>query len=189
MPKFSFPQSLRAGFAAALCATAFALPLVLTGCVSIPKKASAVSPFNTEDYLNTWYEIARMDFRFERNMRNVTATYTKMSGSHIRVRNRGYDTTKGNWKESLGKARQLRGRKDGRLKVSFFGPFYSGYNVVRIDPNYRYALVAGDNLKYLWILSRTPDLPAAIRSDYLKEAARIGYDTARLVWTDHRPLQ
>lgn len=40
------------------------------------------------------------------------------------------------------------------LKGSFFGPFYSGYNVIAIDPDYKYALVAGESLKYMWILSR-----------------------------------
>lgn len=40
------------------------------------------------------------------------------------------------------------------LKGSFFGPFYSGYNVIVIDPDYKYALVAGESLKYMWILSR-----------------------------------
>ena len=42
------------------------------------------------------------------------------------------------------------------LKVSFFGPFYGGYNVIRPDDDYQYALVSGPNRDYLWILSRTP---------------------------------
>jgi apolipoprotein D and lipocalin family protein len=71
------------------------------------------------------------------------------------------------------------------LKVSFFGPFYSGYNVVALDENYQYALVAGKNLDYLWILSRTKDIPETIKTDYLKIAEEIGYDTSKLIWVTH----
>lgn len=155
----------------------------LAGCVSIPRKASAVKPFDASRYYGTWYEIARMDFRFEKNLEDVTAQYSQKDNGGIRVLNRGKDTTTGKWKQSIGKARQLRGDGAGRLKVSFFGPFYSGYNVVALDPEYRYALIAGDNLKYMWILSRTPEIPARIRTDYLRQAQEIGYDTMKLIWT------
>lgn len=49
---------------------------VFSACSTIPKGAVAVSSFEKEKYLGKWYEIARMDFRFERNMNNTTAMYT-----------------------------------------------------------------------------------------------------------------
>ena len=165
---------------------AMATCMLVSSCgVSIPKGATAVKPFDAQRYLGTWYEMARMDFRFEKNLDNVTAQYTRGSGSRIEVRNRGRDTTTGKQKQSVGKARLLSDTAEGRLKVSFFGPFYSGYNVIAIDPEYQYALIAGDNLKYLWILSRRPLLPATVRQDYLSRAQRIGYDTSKLIWTRH----
>lgn len=176
---------------ARLIGTALFPALLFTeSCVSIPKNANAVKPFDADRYLGTWYEIARMDFRFEKNLDNVTAQYSRKNGAGgIEVRNRGRDTTTGNWKQSIGKAKLLGDANAGRLKVSFFGPFYSGYNVVAIDSGYRYALIAGDNLKYMWILSRTPDLPAQFRTDYLNLAQNIGYDTAALIWTRHTGAQ
>ncbi len=71
------------------------------------------------------------------------------------------------------------------LKVSFFGPFYGGYNVIALDPDYNYALVAGSSLKYLWILSRTTTIPEDIKTNYLKIAAEIGYNTSELLWIEH----
>jgi apolipoprotein D and lipocalin family protein len=73
----------------------------------------------------------------------------------------------------------------GRLKVSFFGPFYGGYNVVALDPEYKYALVAGSSLKYLWLLSRETSVPDKVKSDYLQIAEEIGYNTADLLWIEH----
>ena len=73
-------------------------------------------------------------------------------------------------------------RKTG---VSFFGPFYSGYNVIALDGQYKYALVAGKNLKYLWLLSRETTMPEDIKQSYLKIAEGLGYDTSVLIWTEH----
>jgi apolipoprotein D and lipocalin family protein len=69
--------------------------------------------------------------------------------------------------------------------VSFFGPFYSGYNVIAIDKEYKYALIAGKNLKYLWILSRDTTLPEDVKEKYLQLAQKVGYKTDDLVWVKH----
>jgi len=166
-----------AGAAIALLAINF------SSCVAIPKGARAVRPFQKEKYLGTWYEIARFDFKFEKNLDHVTATYSSLDDETIRVDNKGFDVKNKIWKESIGKAKLVGGADEGRLKVSFFGPFYAGYNVIGIDPEYKYALVAGNNLKYLWLLSREKTMPLKIKDQYLADAKALGYDTSRLVWT------
>ena len=155
----------------------------LVSRVSIPKGARAVSPFKKDRYLGKWYEIARMDFKFEKNLEQVTATYSLNPDGSIRVDNKGFNYVKKEWKKSIGKAKLVKDPSTARLKVSFFGPFYSGYNVIAIDPDYKYALVAGNNLKYLWILSRDKTIPDGVRSAYLKQAQSLGYETNKLIWT------
>lgn len=150
-----------------------------------PVKAEPVTNFNKEKYLGKWYEIARFDYRFEKNMNNVTAEYSLRDDGKIRVFNRGYDTTAGKFKSSTGKAKFRGDDQTAALKVSFFGPFYAGYNVIAIDKDYQYALVAGENLDYLWILSRTTSIPENIKQQYLKLARSIGYMTEDLIWVEH----
>jgi len=158
---------------------------LFNSCASIPKNAKAVENFDVNKYLGTWYEIARFDFRFEKNMNNVSAQYSLNEKGNVAVLNSGYDYKKEEWKKANGVAK-FRGEKDvAELKVSFFGPFYSGYNVVALDENYHYALVAGKNLDYLWILSRTKTIPENIKTEYLKIANEIGYDTSKLIWVKH----
>lgn len=151
--------------------------------VSIPNGAVAVRPFDTKKYLGTWYEIARLDFRFERGLTNVTANYSLDNDTRIRVVNRGYDQGAGKWKTSVGKARLAGLPDEGKLKVSFFGPFYAGYNIIALDPQYRFALIAGNNTSYLWLLSREKTMPERVRDNYLRQAEGLGYKTAGLVWT------
>lgn len=154
-------------------------------CQTIPKKATAVSPFNAEKYLGRWYEIARFDFFFEKNLNNTTATYSFNDDGTIKVINRGYNTVKNKWSQAIGKAKFVKDKQTAMLKVSFFGPFYSGYNVIALESDYKYALVAGKNTDYLWILSREKSIPNEIKEKYLKIAAEVGYDTSKLLWIEH----
>ena len=157
----------------------------LAGCRSIPKGVEAVEPFDLERYLGLWYEIARFDFRFERDLNNVTAFYAAAGEGKISVTNKGYNYRKKQWESVNGKAKFAGERQKAMLLVSFFGPFYSGYNVIAIDPAYRYALVCGESRKYLWILSREKTIPPEIRETYLKKAEQLGFRTADLVWVAH----
>jgi apolipoprotein D and lipocalin family protein len=157
----------------------------LTSGATIPKDAVPVRPFDKQKYLGRWYEIARMDFRFERNLNNVTATYSAREDGSIKVENRGYNYVSKEWKQVAGKAK-LAGKPDeASLKVSFFGPFYSAYIVIALDKDYKYALVSGESLKYLWILAREKTIPEIVKQDYLKKAGELGYDVSALVWVKH----
>ncbi|HVX51629.1 MAG TPA: lipocalin family protein [Chitinophagaceae bacterium] len=156
---------------------------------TIPKGAKPVTNFNKTKYLGTWYEIARLDFRFEKNLSNVTATYSLNANGTIKVVNKGYAYKKGKWKQSVGKAKFAGNPSVAKLKVSFFGPFYAPYNVIAIDEDYKYALVAGKNLNYMWILSRYKTIPQAIKDAYLAIAEELGYNVSALTWTIQSPQQ
>jgi len=157
----------------------------LFSCRSIPKGVEAVKNFDKERYLGKWYEIARIDFKYERDLNNTTAEYSPMSNGKIKVVNKGYNYKKKKWETATGKAKFVGDENTAMLKVSFFGPFYAGYNVIKIDTAFHYALVAGDKFKYLWILSRTPTIPDDVRNDYLQFATQVGFDTDRLTWVEH----
>ncbi|MDP4228382.1 MAG: lipocalin family protein, partial [Bacteroidota bacterium] len=120
-----------------------------SSCSTIPQGAKAVSPFDKGKYLGKWYEIARLDFKYERGLNNTTANYSLNSDGSIKVENAGYDYKAGKWKKAVGRAKFAGDPNIAMLKVSFFGPFYSGYNVIALDAQYKYALVAGRKLSYL----------------------------------------
>lgn len=159
---------------------------LLKSCsVGIPKGASAVQNFDAQKYLGKWYEIARFDFKFEKNLNNVTATYSMKDDGNIKVDNKGYDYVNSKWKQSVGEARFVKNTKVAELKVSFFKPIWSGYNVIDIDEDYKYALVAGNNLDYLWILSREKTIPESYKQRFIEKAKEIGFKTENLIWVEH----
>lgn len=151
----------------------------------LPKGAKPIRKFDVLKYLGKWYEIARLDFRHEKNMKNVSANYSVADDGSIRVTNLGYNTRTKKWKTAEGEIRFVGSKDKARLKVSFQKPFWAGYNVVAIDDNYKYALVVGNSTKYMWILSREKGIPDPIREEYLLQAIRLGYDPRDIHWTEH----
>jgi len=161
------------------------IALLFGSCATIPEGVVAIKPFIKEKYLGKWYEIARFDFKFERGLNNTTAQYSINEDGTIKVVNRGYNYEKKNWEEATGIAKFVGESDVAMLKVSFFRPFYAGYNVIAIDNEYRYALVCGNKLSYLWILSRETTIPEAIKQNYLAIAKKLGFNTSALIWVEH----
>jgi len=161
--------------------------LSLTGCVGAPNNVQPVKNFELQRYLGTWYEIARLDHSFERDLQQVTATYSLHDDGGIRVVNKGFNPKKNKWKEAIGKAYFVGDSDIGQLKVSFFGPFYGGYNIIELDKvNYQYTLVCGPNLSYLWILARRPELNKSIVERLVAKANSLGFATDQLIFVKHR---
>ena len=161
----------------------FCCALTIAGCsTSPPAGINPVSPFEINRYLGKWYEIARLDHSFERGLEQVTAEYSLREDGSIRVINRGYNTSKQQWEEAEGRAKFVGSKDVGQLKVSFFGPFYGGYNIVELDPNYQYVMIVGNDRDYLWILSRTPQLEAAVQQRLVEKAKSLGFATDKLIY-------
>ncbi len=162
---------------------------LLAGCTGAPKGIAPVENFNAKRYQGLWYEIARSDNPFERGLSRVTATYTLREDGGIAVLNRGYDAQAEQWKSAQGRAYFVDKPDLGHLKVSFFGPFYAAYVIYHLDPEYRYAFVTGHNRDYLWLLSREPKIPSALRQQFMNQAAALGFDTQSLVWVEQEVQQ
>ncbi|WP_251977731.1 lipocalin family protein [Salinicola avicenniae] len=162
---------------------------LLAGCTGLPEGTQPVSGFQLDDYLGQWYEIARLDHGFEAGLECVTAEYTRAENGGIQVINRGFDPESQRWESAEGHASFVDQPNIGRLKVSFFGPFYAGYNVLALDPDYRHALVAGPDRDYLWILAREPTLDATTYDGLVDRARELDFPVDELIQVSQSPEQ
>lgn len=143
---------------------------------------SVVKEFNIEQYLGKWYEIARFDNNFEKGLVGVTARYSLIEDSLIKVENSGYkNTLSGEKSEIIGKAKIPDKKIPAKLKVSFFWFFYADYYVLDIDSDYKWALVGSSSDKFLWILSRTPKISDNLYLELKEKLNKRGYDTSKLI--------
>lgn len=158
--------------------------LGLSACASVPAGLTPVTNFDAERYLGRWYEIARYDHRFERGLSEVTADYQTRDDGKITVINRGYQAERDRWREARGRAKFIGERDVAHLGVSFFGPFFSSYVVFELDPDYRYALVAGARRCCLWILAREPTLSPETLAHLRQRILAEGFDPDALIWVE-----
>lgn len=164
--------------------------LLLLGCIFCSPAANhinrqTVDTLDLKRFLGRWYEIARYDHRFERDLERVETLYTLLPNGEIEVVNRGIDSRTGAEKVAHGKARTT--DQAGRLRVSFFWFFYSDYNILAVGPDYEWAIIGSRSPKYLWVLARHPQLDAATMRLILQQIEQRGYSTAPLIFVDQQP--
>ncbi len=144
---------------------------------------TVVQELDLEKYLGTWYEIARYDHRFERGLVGVRANYSMRDDGKIKVLNSGYKgSLTGTYSEAIGKAKIPDPiNEPGKLKVSFFWIFYGDYFVLDLDKDYQWALIGSSSDKYLWILSRSPQIEDGLYTTLLAKLEKRGYDVSKLI--------
>jgi apolipoprotein D and lipocalin family protein len=154
---------------------------------AMAQKFTPVRNFSLDKYLGTWYEVARMPFKYENGLNDITATYSLQDDGKVSVVNKGIKAD-GNESVARGKAKFGAGKDTGYLRVAFFLWFYADYIITDLDSTYQWAMVASPP-KYFWILSRTPRLDSAVVNRLVGRAAGLGYDTSKVILTpQERPL-
>ncbi|MFI3277566.1 MAG: lipocalin family protein [Rikenellaceae bacterium] len=143
-----------------------------------------VANFDLERYMGTWHEIARFDNRFERDLTSVTAELSLCQSEQglIQILNRGYNIKDMEWKQAHGRGYTT--PISGRLKVSFFLFFTSEYNVMALGDDYEWALVGSRSNRFLWILSRQPQLSPSVSARVVDIARKRGYDVEKLIFLE-----
>ena len=164
---------------------ALLISLLLLGGQSMPEGVEPVGNFDLDRYLGKWYEVARLDHRFERGLSEVTAEYSLRPDGQVRVLNSGLSASSGEREQAQGRAKFAGEADVGYLKVSFFGPFYGSYVVFELDADYQYAFIAGNTTDYLWLLSREPVIDESVRQRFLQRAGELGFNTDELIWVEH----
>lgn len=161
---------------------------LMFGKLGIPDGMSAITPFDAKRFAGTWYEIARLDHGFEKGMNHVTAEYSLRDDGGLKVVNKAFNTKTGQWEASEAKAYFIDSPDVGRLKVSFFGPFYGSYNIIDLDQtNYSWAMVTGPSTRFFWILSRERTLDNETMKRLVQKAIGMGFKLEKLVYVDQKP--
>jgi len=155
--------------------------------------AQTLAPLNTVPsvdvprYMGTWYEIAKYPNWFQKKcVSSTSATYSLQADGQVQVLNR-CKTANGEWSEALGQARQIGRANSPRLQVrfapawlSFIPLVWGNYWIIDLDPQYQWVVVSEPSREYLWVLSRTPELPAATYQSLLDKLAANGFDLQRI---------
>ena len=151
---------------------------------------TVVKELDVQRYMGTWYEIARYDHSFERGLVGVTANYSMRDDCKIKVINSGYkNSLDGKFSQAVGKVKIPDSENaPAKLKVSFFLFFYGDYFVMELDKDYQWAVIGSSSDKYLWILSRSPQMQNELYTMLLNRLKQRGYDVSNLIKVEQKPL-
>lgn len=162
------------------------LAAALAACAPQPvyrqtEAALPVQTIETDRYLGLWHEAARLPNSFERDCQDVTAEYGRRDDGLISVTNR-CRASDGRMREAIGRARFAGADGEGKLKVSFFGPFWGDYWVVERADDYSWSIVSEPGGRYLWVLTREDGLSPERRAFFEEKVTALGYRPSDLIW-------
>lgn len=148
----------------------------------------AVPQVDLARYLGTWYEIAKYPNAFQKDCVVSKADYSLLQDGVIEVNNRCIETN-GKIEEVIGNA-YVDATSPAKLKVQFFLKFLNlsflqgDYWIIKLDKDYRYAIVSEPSQKYLWILSRTPRMDDVLYQELLAWLLAEGFDASAIIKDD-----
>lgn len=167
--------------------------MLMAGCGGDKQPLYTVDEFDIEKYEGFWYEIAKLPNRFEDGLTDVIAYYQVIGDNKVEVINQGLDTNNGGEEKVAEGIAIIKG--PGKLKVSFFRPFYGDYYVMKVDQcaqgfegQYDWALVGTPDRKYLWFLSRRHEMDEGLFNYLVEYAEEEGFDTSKIEKTFHDGL-
>jgi len=165
--------------------------LALTAAITVqthaaPPPVQTVASVDLKRYAGMWYEIAKFPMFFQRDCAgDTTAEYTVHPDGTLGVNNR-CRTKDGDIDSTSGTATAIEGSNNAKLEISFFKPFKGDYWIIGLDPDYRWAVLGTPDRKYLWILSRSPQMPKEELDKALAAATAQGYTLDELQYTPQR---
>jgi len=174
--------------------TFLALPILLIGCFAdkgnIMKPLKTVNIVDLNRYVGKWYEIARYPNSFQKGCVGSRATYTLRDDGKINVLNECYDKSfSGKLRSARGKAWTVDKETNARLKVSFFWPFSGDYWIIDLGQEYEYAVIGHPERKYLWILSRSPEMAEDVYQLIITQLQQQEYDITKLIRTEQQKME
>lgn len=169
-----------------------ALGMLLSATVaSAAAPVRSVPALDMGRYAGQWHEIAHLPVSFQKKcVGDITATYALRADGRISVHN-ACRTGDGGHIAAEGVARPVPD-EPGQLQVRFVPDWlawvplvWADYWVIALDPDYSVAMVGSPDRKYLWLLSRQPEMDATIRDHYIARARQLGFDVDQLIHTPH----
>lgn len=162
------------------------LAALTAACVQNPVYRQSSEPLpiaqiDQQRYLGLWHEQARLPNRFEEGCLRATAEYATRDDGLISVVNTCFEAG-GETRAARGRARPAGEAGEGKLEVSFFGPFWANYWVLERGENYEWSIVGEPEGRYLWVLTREREITPAMRADFERRITELGYRPADLVW-------
>ena len=165
-----------------------ALVATMTGCQT-PQPITTVASVDLERFMGDWYVIASIPTSFEKDAYNALENYRLEADGTVATT---FTYNKGAFDGPL-KTYTSRGfiRDDSGNAVwgmQFIWPFKAEYRIIYLTPDYTQTVIGRSKRDYVWVMARTPTIPAKDYERILTLLTDVGYDLQRLQRVPQQPL-
>lgn len=159
---------------------ALLLLLLLAACAE-PAPLAPVASVDLDRFMGRWYVIAAIPSFPERDAYNAVETYTRRADGRVqtefRYRRGSFEAGE---KSMHPVGTVIPGTHNAIWGMQFIWPIEAEYIIADLDPQYSHVIVARRKRDYVWVMARTPEIPAPLYENLKAKVAALGYDTAKL---------
>jgi len=160
---------------------ALGIGTLLAACASTPPTIPPVASVDLPRFMGDWYVIAQIPTYIERKAFDSVESYRLDEDGKIRTtfryRNGSADAPLKTM-EPVG--RVVPGTNNAVWEMQFVWPIQAEYVIVDLAPDYSRTIVGRSKRDYVWLMARTPSLPAPELAAAIEKIRVLGYDTAKL---------
>jgi len=162
-----------------LLALTFSLTINAQG-TSVPSAkpiADCLINMDMGHFSGTWFEISRLPNAVDSDLKNVSISFEAKDKS-VKRSVTGY-------KEN-GRKVNVTGRLIYHGCGTFTGADGGVYIVLSVDDDYQHILMGTPDHKYLWVMSRTPEMSAVAYNRLIAKATTLNYNVANVQLTNQK---
>ncbi|MDR3509884.1 MAG: lipocalin family protein [Caulobacteraceae bacterium] len=156
--------------------------LTSVAAATVPGPSS--KPVDPKKYVGRWYEVARMPNKVQANCAAATSDWARQPDGQFQVIQTCHmGSATGSEKTWRGSGRIVDEVTNSKFRIGFFGGLVQmDYWVLDRGDDYSWCILTTPNPKFLWIMSRRPNLTPAQTTALIERARSMGYDVSKLIF-------
>ncbi|MBD3671486.1 MAG: lipocalin family protein [Gammaproteobacteria bacterium] len=154
----------------------------LTACSDMPKQPiNIVDKVDLKRFMGDWYVIANIPTFIETEAHNAIESYELNEDGTIATTFTFYDGGfDGELKQYNPKGFVKDTESNAVWGMQFIWPIKADYRIIYLDEEYRVTIIGREKRDYVWIMARTPQIPAQEYQQLLSYLEEQGYDISQV---------
>lgn len=162
-----------------LIATMIALAACRTG--GVKPTIQPVAHVDIPRFMGDWYVIAHIPTYPERDAYAAVESYALQPDGRIQTTFRYRKGSLDGPLKTMHPVGTVREGTQGAVwGMQFVWPIQAEYVIVYVDADYQQTIVGRSKRDYVWLMARTPRIPAADYEARIRQIAALGYDVSRI---------